>query len=87
MLGCNISASILQEYLFVTEKNLQSELNQLTAETEEAESETTASVVVTEMNKKKLAIKIKVPIVSSEDLLNVFVLKQKSNSNPPPTHG
>ncbi|XP_061172788.1 protein kintoun-like [Saccostrea echinata] len=51
----------LQEYLFVTEKNLLTELNQLTAETEQVtpESENTTSVVVTEMNKKKLAIKVK----------------------------
>lgn len=45
----------------MTEKNLLTELNQLTAEPEqvEPETETTASVVVTEMNKKKLAIKVK----------------------------
>lgn len=48
--------------MFVTEKNLQTELDQLTTEPEEEteQSENTPTVVVTEMNKKKLAIKIKV---------------------------
>lgn len=51
----------MTEYLFVTEKNLQTELSQLTTEPEEEteQSENTPTVVVTEMNKKKLAIKIK----------------------------
>lgn len=46
----------------MTENNLLTELNQLTAEPEEEteQSENTHTVVVTEMNKKKLAIKIKV---------------------------
>ena len=46
----------------MTEKNLQTELDQLTveAENESKDSENTPTVVVTEMNKKKLAIKIKV---------------------------
>lgn len=57
----------------MTEKNLQAELNQLTAETEaDDQSETTASVVVTEMNKKKLAIKIKVLNLIHEVLLNII---------------
>lgn len=57
----------------MTEKNLQAELNQLTAETEaDNQSETTASVVVTEMNKKKLAIKIKVLNLIHEVLLNII---------------
>lgn len=45
----------------MTEKNLQTELDQLTAESgeETEQSENTPTVVVTEMNKKKLAIKIK----------------------------
>lgn len=46
----------------MTENSLLTELNQLTAEPEEEteQSENTPTVVVTEMNKKKLAIKIKV---------------------------
>lgn len=46
----------------MTENNLLTELDQLTAEPEEEteQSENTPTVVVTEMNKKKLAIKIKV---------------------------
>lgn len=60
----------------MTEKNLQTELNQLTAEPEEEteKSENTPTVVVTEMNKKKLAIKIKVLNSYKYILFTILVL-------------